>query len=217
MFKSTCKAVLALGATVLALSAAPAHATFILGTISTPGGFFTSPPLPLPPSPDIFSGFTTFSPTPPAITVGSCNGNFTGCVSPWAVSGFNIAAPGGAIAFQGVAGGNTFQFSVFAANAIVGALSCSNGNCTQSWTLNIAGFVDDVGPAFDSTAFLGQITGQGTCTQGVGNTCGSNISASWSASLAALGRNQQVPEPATLGLLGIALVGMGFARRRKTS
>jgi hypothetical protein len=46
------------------------------------------------------------------------------------------------------------------------------------------------------------------------NTCTSDISASWSASVVATGTQGTIPEPGTLALMGLGLAGVGGYRRR---
>ena len=77
---------------------------------------------------------------------------------------------------------------------------------------NVGGTVS--GGGFDATQFVGNWTANGSCL-GSSGTCESDISASWSASLVATGSPPQVPEPGTLALLGLGLLGIGIARRRK--
>jgi hypothetical protein len=95
-------------------------------------------------------------------------------------------------------------------------LSCNAaGLCSDTLTLTVSGTV--TGGGFDPTAFSGAWTANGACagSSGPPANCTASVSASWSVSLVALGRETQTPEPASLALVGVALAGLGFARRRQ--
>ena len=113
-----------------------------------------------------------------------------------------------------------FTFTGVAFGITRGAPSCapipmtSNDLCNDTLSFSISGTVSDGIPA-DNSQFFGTWTGNGSCVADLSGVCQSSITGSWSASLTATGQAPSVPEPATLGLLGITLAALGFVRRRK--
>ena len=94
-------------------------------------------------------------------------------------------------------------------------LLCIGNICSDSMEFRLLGTVKRAG--FDDTHGLLIWTSQGTCVGGVIGgvaTCTSTPSPSWSASLSSPAR---VPEPATLGLLGLGLLGVAAGRRRSAA
>jgi hypothetical protein len=87
-------------------------------------------------------------------------------------------------------------------------LVCTGGVCQDSLRVRLLGEV--AGNGYLPGSIVGIWTGQGSC-RGRGGVCTSEPSASWSASFSAI----KIPEPASLGLLGLGLLGIGMGARRK--
>jgi len=75
----------------------------------------------------------------------------------------------------------------------------------------LTGIVSHAG--FSDTVFTGSLALTGSCVSTGGGVCTSDLSASYTYSLSATGTNTN-PEPGTLLLLGAALAGLGFVRRK---
>ena len=200
---------LALG---LALSAGNAAAAFINGSISATGGFET---LPTPPTGSIVSAFTAFD-VSSAAGVNSPTGDFSG--TPFLATAYDFDVNNLPTNFFDTGNGFSFQLTDATISSISSLTCDAQGLCADSIAIDLNGLVS--GPGFDATAFSGTWTAQGSCT-GSGTTCTGDPSASWSASLSALGvaapppPPPSVPEPALPLLLGSGLLGLAGLRRRK--
>ena len=144
-------------------------------------------------------------------TFGSCTGDFLGvCGAATTAGTIDLGAPSGTVYTL-----DGFTFTLLSVSNIVRTpLNGSGGRLKDNLQFELAGLVS--GPGFNPTDFLGTWTGQGACTGS--SACNlSTKSASWSVSLAAQEYNTPVPEPSTFVLLGIGLIGLGFASHRKLS
>jgi hypothetical protein len=208
-----------LAVALLALTAPLAQAAFITGSVGFGDGLSNNMG-----APDaVVVGLTTFIPI--TTSVGPCTGDFAGCSTTGSASAFTF---GGGTQQVFAEGNYTFDFSIvptaFPPSSIV-PLSCDPvfpGStaqlCTDKFNFNGRGFVHDSTGTYDDTLVLISFALTGNCLDRNGdNLCDSNWAATYAAVATAVGTPALLPEPGSLALIGVALAGVGFARRRRYS
>ena len=196
-----------------ALTAPVAHAAFVIGSASVLG-FFQNNTTALGVPTSIVSQLTAFD-VLGSITVGATSGNLMPNAAGTSFDFSILTVPQTIFAFNGF----TFVVTDFdppSTQAFNCATVANSVQCADSIAFNSRGIV--TGNGFQATVFTLNFSAQGTCNESTTTSgqCGPDATASFSASLSATGADAlRVPEPATLGLVGFALLGAGFASRRR--
>jgi PEP-CTERM motif len=199
------------GAVAAAALAAPlANAAFVIGSASSTGFFRSGASGGLPTS--LVSTLSAFDTAGP-MTVGSTSGDLTAPIGTLgtALDFTFLTVPQLMYQFSG------FTFEILDWGPVnATAFSCANGQCSDG--IGFSGVGSVTGNGFQATEFTMSWSAQGSCNedQAQRGQCGTNPTASWSASISATGVEPlRIPEPATLALVGVALLGVGFSSRRR--
>ncbi|HSV18853.1 MAG TPA: PEP-CTERM sorting domain-containing protein [Casimicrobiaceae bacterium] len=211
---------MSLGALAAAWVLSPAQAAPMTGLIGFGDGLQTTLALPT----TIVNGLTTIDMfnQPGASTVGPCLGDFAslGCPTTGQATDFSFGN-GDQIVFT--AGSFVFHFLTVPNAPPVGEpLVCvprgTVQQCSDKWTFNGVGYVHDTTNTFTDTLVLISFALTGNCIDSNNdNACDSNWGGNYASTITATGQTLEVPEPASMALIGLGLLALGATRRRRQS
>ena len=162
---------------------------------------------------DIVALLTTFNQGPLSLVTGCVT--FAPCNVLGTANSYSFAGGPGQLVYS--VGTYTFYVDSFTATQSQPPFSCVNGQCQDHLSFNGTGYVHDSSGTYADTIIGLGFSLTGGCTDLNGdNQCDTNWTASYDTTITANGVLRQVPEPATLMLVGLGLTGLGLARRRRS-